>query len=382
MRRRLGIAGMAVGAWVLTLVVIAPVTPALAAPTARAAQVEYSFKDNFSSNQYNGNSGTDAYDGPWWESLDWGGSNKGAVTVVEDGDCPRSSCARIGGETEFWGTGLARRADIEEAATATLKFKYRMALDEPATGRLEVAVFDGWNWTTLDSLDLAAEEDDVVHTKSYDVLAHASRFFTVGFFAYGEWNGAVFIDDVKVFGLWEDASTTITDPPTSSTTTTVAPTTTTSTVPSSTTTTTAPPATTTTTVAPPTTTSRPPTVTTRPPTTEPPATAPPPTTLLPTTTTTTRPPSTELPLTNDERYKDKGDLAFFAFDDGLATTPGDLATMPGEFELPKPGPVTQIMASVTVTAVTIRSHLLSAIALGLLIAAAAVIGLGRRGESR
>jgi hypothetical protein len=39
------------------------------------------------------------------------------------------------------------------------------------------------------------------------------------------------------------------------------------------------------------------------------------------------------------------------------------------------------MASITVTAVTIRSHLLSAVALGLLIAAAAVIGLGRRGEN-
>ena len=52
--------------------------------------------------------------------------------------------------------------------------------------------------------------------------------------------------------------------------------------------------------------------------------------------------------------------------------------MPGEGDLPEPGPVTQIMASITVTAVTIRSHLLSAIALGLLIAAAAVIGLGRR----
>jgi hypothetical protein len=59
---------------------------------------------------------------------------------------------------------------------------------------------------------------------------------------------------------------------------------------------------------------------------------------------------------------------------------GFKATMPGETPLPEPGPVTQIMASVTVTAVTIRSHLLSAIALGLLIAVAAVIGPGRRRE--
>jgi hypothetical protein len=115
-------------------------------------------------------------------------------------------------------------------------------------------------------------------------------------------------------------------------------------------------------------------------TTNPPA-GPPNTTVGPANSspTTTAPPSTEPPLTNDDRYKDKAALAFSVFDDELKPT-AELATMPGEVELPEPGPVTQIMASITMTAVTIRSHLLSAIALGLLIAAAAVIGLGRRGE--
>ena len=169
---------MTLGAWLLAVAVIAPVTPAM------AAQGEYSFKDRFSSGQYNGNNGSDQYSGPWWESLDWGGSNKGAVTVVvDDDDCPSVSCARIAGDTRFSGTGLARRADIEGAATATLKFKYRLAVDEQSAGRLEIAVFDGWNWTTLDSFDLRNENDDEVHTKSYDVIAHAGRFFTVGFFA-------------------------------------------------------------------------------------------------------------------------------------------------------------------------------------------------------
>ena len=98
---------------------------------------------------------------------------------------------------------------------------------------------------------------------------------------------------------------------------------------------------------------------------------------MPPTTPTS---STEAPLTNDERYKDKGALAFFYFDDPMTGTAGELTTMPGEAALPEPGPVTQIMASLTVVAVTIRSHLLSAIGLGLLIAAAAVIGLGRRSE--
>lgn len=95
---------------------------------------------------------------------------------------------------------------------------------------------------------------------------------------------------------------------------------------------------------------------------------------------TTRPPSTEAPLTDDQRYKDKGAFAFFVFDDEHTTATGTLATMPGSVELPRPGPVTQIVASLTVTAVTVRSHLLSATGLGLLIAVAAVIGLGRHEE--
>ena len=56
-------------------------------------------------------------------------------------------------------------------------------------------------------------------------------------------------------------------------------------------------------------------------------------------------------------------------------------TLPSaELEIPTPGPVTQIMASITMTAVTVRSHLLSAVVLGMLIAVAAIVGLGRRNE--
>jgi len=300
---------MALGAWLLTIAIVAPLTPAHA-----GAGAGCSFKDGFSSNQYIGNEGSDDFDGPWWESLDWGGSNKGAVSVVESDDCPRTSCARIGGETTFWGAGLARRADLQDAHNATMTFRYRLAIDEASDGYLNVAAFDGWNWTILDSIALDDENDDEIHSRSYNVADYATKFYSVGFFAHGAWSGSAFIDDVEVFGKRQDTTTTTA----ARTATTVPP------------------------------------------------------------TVTTRPPSTEAPLTNDKRYKDKGALAFFVFDDELTTSTGELATMPGEVELPSPGPVTQIMASITVTAVTIRSHLLSAIVLGLLIAAAAVIGLGRR----
>jgi hypothetical protein len=375
MSRRRAIATAVVGAWLVTIISIAPATPATAADT------DFSFTDHFSSGRYTGNEGSVDYDGPWWELRDRGGSTKGAIAVVDDGNCPHGPCARIAAQGELWGTGLARRANTEGAVTANLRFMYRLVVDEPSAGRLDIVALDGWNWEVLDSIDLT-DATDGVHSRTYDVADYAAQLLTVGFFASGEWRGAVYIDDVEVFGRWIDSA--IAEPPTTTTSTTAAPTTTSTSTTAAPTTTSSPPptastpmATTTTTVGPPTTTRISSTVTTPPPTEGPKETRNPPITGVPPTTPA---PSTEAPLTNDERYRDKGALAFFYFDDHMTDTTGELTTMPGEDALPKPDPVAQIMASLTVTAVTIRSHLLSAIALGLLIAAAAVIGLGRQEE--
>jgi len=68
----------------------------------------------------------------------------------------------------------------------------------------------------------------------------------------------------------------------------------------------------------------------------------------------------------------KGELATrMILDETLMEMPGTAGAAP------EPGPVTQIAASITTTAATVRSHMLSAVALGLLIAVVAVWGLGR-----
>jgi hypothetical protein len=198
------------------------------------------------------------------------------------------------------------------------------------------------------------------------VTEFANPGFAIGFFAYGWLDGAVFIDHVEIFGAQEIATTT-------TTTTTAAPTTTTAptstTVPPPTSTTTVP----TTTVTPPPTTA-PTTTTVAPPPTNPPVTT---TTVAPVTSQppppTSRPPTTVTPLENDARYTQKAELANHLI---LANSIMELPT--AIEEIPEPSPVTQIMASVTTTAVTVRSHLLSASALGLIIAIAAIWGLGKR----
>ena len=371
MSRRSRVALLTIGSWLLTMILIIPTT------AASAAANEYSFKDSFATANYRGDNGTVEFNGPWWETLDWGGSNKGAVTVTDDAFCPTSGCARIVGETTLWGVGLARRADIEEAASAKLRFRYRVELNGPSPGYFTVAAFDGWNRVELDTIFLEDAADGRDHSANFDVVDYADKFFAIGFFGHGEWDGALYVDDINVRGRWEDEAATTSTPP--STTTTEPPVTTTTTTqpPGSTNTTTEPPPSITTTT---TTTSRPPTATTiAPPVATTPPSNTPTTTMVRSTTTapvTTRPPSTELPLASDARYINKAELAFF--------TANDISTLPRDNEvdpLPPQSPVTQIMASITTTAVTIRSHLLSAVALGLLIAAAAVIGLGRGKQS-
>ncbi|MCP3973094.1 MAG: hypothetical protein GY720_01220 [bacterium] len=371
MTRRIGVALFAMTAWVLVLGM------ALQSAPAAAAQSGFRFLDRFSSGDYGGNHGSTPFNSAWWEYVDGGGPDRGDVTVESGGGCPHERCARISGDDErLAGTGLARRAKLTGAATATLRFKYRFDLNAATAGHFNVAVHNGNRWIVLDSFNLDDKSDNGVHTRTYEVTEYANHHFYVGFFAHGQWDGDLYIDNVEIFGQWDDSTTT-----TSTTTTTIAPTTTTTTVAPTTTTTSttvAPTTSTTTTVPPTTSTTSPPTVTTVPPTTsvapttEPPSTSvatAPPTTVAP-TTTTTRPPEPTVPLARDERYTLKGELAMLIKDD-LMALPSDVAT------IPSPNPVTQIAATVTTTAVTLRSHLLPASALGLLIAIAAVGGMGR-----
>ncbi|NND04450.1 MAG: hypothetical protein HKN91_16870 [Acidimicrobiia bacterium] len=75
---------------------------------------------------------------------------------------------------------------------------------------------------------------------------------------------------------------------------------------------------------------------------------------------------------DDIRYNEKLALINESISDEI------LALPTADEDIVAPGPVTQIMASITTTAITVRSHLLSAMALGLLIAVAAIWGLGKR----
>lgn len=377
----------------LTMGVVLHATPANAGPGST-----FQYLDSFNSGTYSGNNGTDSFNGPWIENNDWGGYTNGFVTVESGGDCPQDRCAQITGDPfTFWGTGLMRAADTGGAATVKLSFSYQLDVHEDTDGYFNVGVFDGSQWHIIKSIDLDGHNDNT-RNKVYTLSQYAHQDFMVGFFAHDDWHAILHIDDVEIWGNWDEGTTTTTTtttPPTTTTTrppttTTTQPPTTTTTQPPTTTTTTQPPTTTTTTTAAPTTTTTTtiPTTTASPTTTAAPSSttaAPPPPSTIPGSTTTaptlapvppSSPPSTtispsQIPLEDDKRYTEKA--AFIALASEV-----DFAVPVAEREVVSRDPVTQIMASITTTAITVRSHLLPAMALGLLIAVAAIWGLGKR----
>ena len=391
---RLGGSMLIVGFWISALGLLMQAVPAA------ATSESYRYADDFSSEGYTGNSGHDDFVGPWVEFHDWGGAARGIIEVKSATGCASGPCIQFAAsDIRLFGTGVGRWARLSEVTSASLRYDFTVIGNSESSGELRTAVFDGRRWNVLAIHHLA---QDAEGSASFDVTSFAGKHFAVGFFGHGDWDGEVAIDNVVIDGSRVAATPTSTTTIASTTTQPPATTTTINPIP---TTTTVPPSSATTTVVVAATTTTPPTVppstpssttTSRPPsTTRPPgSTSTTSTTLNPVVVTTTPPatttsepvvapvpPPAPLPaatvqtptagLDQNPRYTGKEHLAL-----DLAT---ELVTMPERPEIATtPRPVTGITATITTTAVTLRSHVVPTAGLSLVLAGAAVWGLGRR----
>jgi len=215
---------------------------------AASAQTIETYRDEFSSISYSGNSGTESFSGSWRERGESDGPNGGVVRVVADSRCSggTGNCLRIGSEIgDISGFAADRAADIETAESATLSYAWRRRTSggTDASVRVRASADGGSSWTTVATISLSGSQSP--QSVNLDILGFASATTTVRFEGQGTGSGAyLLIDNVSIdatFGV--DPTTT-----SSSTTTTTTPTTTT--VPSTTTTLTSPPTSTTTTATP------------------------------------------------------------------------------------------------------------------------------------
>lgn len=348
----------------LALGLLVPVTSTAAAPES------FTYRDQFNDISFANDDGSHPWSSNWEERGENDGPSAGNVWVWGSSPCWSSGCMKIGGYATLSGHGAKRHADLTDVADAQLCFNFRrILLSEPGgTAKVKISKDGGANWDTLAVYSLDTTDSTPRH-ESFDLDAYLGDEVLIGFFVYGYVESYFAIDDVEVKGSFNPPSTTTT---TLSTTTTAPPTTTT------TTTTTVPPTTTTITTVPPTTTTTttptaPPSTTTTTTTTPPSTTT---TTMTPTTTTTDPPPP---PIDPPDGPVDISTIPRYALKEGLAMT--DLAPSATVRRASlSVSPATQLVATMTATAATVRFHFLPAIALGLLVSFFVVRGVDEDDE--
>jgi hypothetical protein len=213
-----------------------------------SSQTVDSFRDDFTSISYSGNSGTMNWSGSWQESGESDGATLGSVRVTASDRCIGGSgnCLRIGSDGgNLSNHGVSRAANLSNAASATLSFRYRRETQGQVQGTVTVQVSGngGSSWTTLTTISLAGPQK--ASSATFDISSHMGSSTVVRFRGSGSAvTGYLHIDAVQVTA---DMVTPVTT--TTVVTTTIPGTPTTTTIPGTSTATTLPGTPTTTTTA-------------------------------------------------------------------------------------------------------------------------------------
>jgi hypothetical protein len=343
------------------------------------------FYDTFQNQNYDGNDGSMAFEGPWMEVGENDGPISGVVWVWDHEYCNGGFCLKMGGTDEdTQGHGALRAIDLAGATFAKLSFDNGVQLlddDSDGAAVVEISSDGGDTWKTLDSISLDKDDGGVSFHKKYTVTNFATSSTVIRFRIVESENLNAYwiIDNVAIEATFE------TPPPaTTSTTKDPATTTTTSTTKAPATTTT-----TSTTKAPATTTTTHPrdkekrkpanpdspdetTTTTRPATT---------TTTRHDTTSTTVPSATvgdEVPPEDRETMMDKTALAVPAVS-GINAMPASMTD--DSLQAPRHvEPIEGFAAAFLTESGNFGGNLIPSVLLGIVIAAVSLVGVNSRRE--
>lgn len=162
----------------------------------------YNVEDQFISQTYNGNTGSQNYTTDWQEFGESNGPASGDVTVVNSARCASGNCFRIGGfAANINNDGAFREANLDGATTATLNFDRRRVLfGSTATVSLEVSENGGSTWTNLVTYTLDVSDSDQI-AESFDLTPYIAnntqiRFIGTGSTSLiGDW---IYFDNVEI----------------------------------------------------------------------------------------------------------------------------------------------------------------------------------------
>jgi serine protease AprX len=135
----------------------------------------HTYRDEFNSDAFNGSDGTLNWSNtPWVEIGESDGINSGKVELAKY-DCVSPYCLEIGGEFSS-NRGVYRQVDLQDAASATLSFAYKVSGNN-GTFTVQASADGGTTWVTLDSFEISSNYEHQFAT--YDLAPYASAITQV-----------------------------------------------------------------------------------------------------------------------------------------------------------------------------------------------------------
>ncbi|MEL7448206.1 MAG: right-handed parallel beta-helix repeat-containing protein [Pseudomonadota bacterium] len=157
-------------------------------------------RDEFSSNSYSTNAGTQNYSAAWFETGESDGVGSGRLRVLSSGNCAAGSCFRIGGdEVSIAGRSLTRQANLSGAVSATLSYNYRRQLLEGSGGsvRVEASNNGGSSFSLLTTINLNGSDGGQI-TVNTDVTSFIASNTQIRFLGVGSTESYLYVDNIQI----------------------------------------------------------------------------------------------------------------------------------------------------------------------------------------
>ncbi|AMV32103.1 Cadherin domain protein [Pirellula sp. SH-Sr6A] len=155
-------------------------------------------RDNFDTQSYGGNNGTNSWSASWQEIGEADGTAAGSVTVATSGSVIAGPYLSLNMATA--NRGLSRSVNLSGATSATLSFTYEQ-MNTSAGGQVALQIYNGSTWTTLHtySVDSSFYSGNVGVFQSFNISSYANSNTAIRFLVtQAASNDYFYIDDVKI----------------------------------------------------------------------------------------------------------------------------------------------------------------------------------------
>jgi hypothetical protein len=180
--------------------VAASVVFTLLAPVPGNAETSLQYRDEFTTESFDGSHGATSWAGPWIEVGEDGGADPGdgAIEIKNAGHCHTGACMQLGKGDDV-DASIKRAFSSAGASSGTLRFDYRRHPHAAGEGEVQVLVSpNGTSWSLVARYPLDVD-DGTQRTASHDLPGLASAGSMIKFALVGNTDDShMNIDNVEI----------------------------------------------------------------------------------------------------------------------------------------------------------------------------------------